>query len=146
MSTIAKLKLIASKPQRHLTPVQARRNKLSAKLWEQLQMAQAQRDGGQYRATRWRTYTNTETGERKTVEVPKRTKSWWWTNEQGTLNLAIRYGAKQLDIAKGKNAIEVANNDELITVLQLVKTAVENGELDAQIEAASNSVRSRFTK
>lgn len=146
MSTIAKLKLVSSKPQRNITPVQARRNKLSAKLWEQLQIAQAQREGKQYTATRWRTYTNSETGERKTVEVPKRTKCWWWTNEQGTLNLAIRYGAKQLDIAKGKNAVEVATNDELITVLQLIKTAVENGELDSQIEAASNSVRSRFVK
>ena len=146
MSTLGKLKLVSSQPIRNVSPTIARRTKLSAKISEQLLIAQAECEGRQHTATRWRTYTNSETGERKTIEVPKRTRSWWWTNEQGTLNLAIRYGARQLDIAKGKNAVEIANSDELISVLQIIKLAVEAGELDSQIEAASNSVRSRFAK
>ena len=45
---------------------------------------------------------------------------------------------------RGKNSIEVGTGAELITVLQTVKSAVEAGELDAQIEAASAAVRERF--
>jgi hypothetical protein len=144
MNTLAKLKLVASKPQRHQTPVQARRNKLSAKLYEQIQLATAKNEGRSYTPTKWRTYTNKETGERKTVELPKRIKEWWWTNDGGTINVSVRYGARQIELAKGKNAIEVANIDVLVTALTVIKTAVENGELDSQIEAASTAVRKAF--
>ena len=58
--------------------------------------------------------------------------------------LQVRYGTRVLDLAKGKNSIEVGTVAELITVLQTVKSAVEAGELDAQIEAASAAVRERF--
>jgi hypothetical protein len=49
-----------------------------------------------------------------------------------------------LELAKGKNSIEVANGDELLSVLETVKRCVEAGELDAQIDVASNAVRARF--
>ena len=45
---------------------------------------------------------------------------------------------------KDKNTIEVGSGDELIKVLELVKTSVNNGELDAAIEVASVKVRERF--
>ena len=32
-----------------------------------------------------------------------------------------------LDIAQAKNAIEIANMDELVTVIEAVKSAVESG-------------------
>ena len=47
---------------------------------------------------------------------------------------------------KDKNTIEVGSGDELIKVLELVKTSVNNGELDAAIEVASVKVRERFKK
>jgi hypothetical protein len=40
----------------------------------------------------------------------------------------------------------VSNADELIDVLQKLDSAVLSGELDTQIEIASESVRARFTK
>jgi TRAP-type mannitol/chloroaromatic compound transport system substrate-binding protein len=58
----------------------------------------------------------------------------------------VRYGAKVLELAKGKNAIEIASADELVPTLSLIKQAVEDGSLDAQIEAASNKLRSGFKK
>jgi hypothetical protein len=58
----------------------------------------------------------------------------------------LRYGAKVLDFAKGKNAIEVANESELVSVLETLKKAVESGELDAQIEAVSAVVRKGFKR
>jgi hypothetical protein len=51
-----------------------------------------------------------------------------------------------LELAKGKNSIECSSGDELIKTLELVRTSVNNGELDSQIEHASEGVRSRFKK
>ena len=47
---------------------------------------------------------------------------------------------------QGQNAIEVANLDDLAAVIETVKSAVETGELDAQIEAASGSLKAGFKK
>ena len=58
--------------------------------------------------------------------------------------LNIRYGAKLIELAKGKSAIEIANADDLIKTLELVKSAVDAGELDTQIESASGAVRAGF--
>jgi hypothetical protein len=51
-----------------------------------------------------------------------------------------------LELAKGKNSIEVGNAAELMTVLAAVKSAVEAGDLDAQIDAASAAVLERFAQ
>jgi len=40
--------------------------------------------------------------------------------------------------------LEVANAKDLIKTLGTIKQALEAGELDAQIDAASNTLRSRF--
>jgi hypothetical protein len=93
-----------------------------------------------------RTVKNKYTGERTTVEAVKRVKEWYWINETGKLNLAVRYGSKVLELAKGKNAIELTTGDELIAVLAKLKDAVLAGELDAQIEAASGALRAGFGK
>ena len=60
--------------------------------------------------------------------------------------MAVRYGSKVLELAKGKNAIELTTGDELIAVLAKLKAAVLAGELDAQIEAASGALRAGFGK
>lgn len=51
-----------------------------------------------------------------------------------------------IEFAKGKTAVEVASADELIKALEIIKGAVEAGELDAQIEQASGAVRAGFGK
>jgi hypothetical protein len=51
-----------------------------------------------------------------------------------------------LELAKGKNSVEVGAVKDLLTVLEVVKSAVTAGELDTQIEAASAAVRERFAK
>ena len=48
--------------------------------------------------------------------------------------------------AKGKNSVELADQAELIPTLELLKQAVEAGELDAAIEAVSGQLRSAFKK
>ena len=146
MSTITSFKLVASKKARSLSPVVQRRNKLANKLHEQIELCEAQRTGTIYAPKRLRTVTNKHTGERTTVEAVKRVKEWFWINDAGKLNLAVRYGSKVLELAKGKNAIELASGEELAAALHSLKAAVLAGELDAQIEAASGALRAGFVK
>jgi hypothetical protein len=87
-----------------------------------------------------------ETGESKTVEMPKRVKEWWFTTDSGKLCVSLRYGAKVIEIAKGKTAVELASADQLVPTLELLKQAVEGGELDAQLEAASGAVKAVVKK
>jgi len=54
--------------------------------------------------------------------------------------------SKALELAKGKVAVEVGAEKDLVPTLELIKTAVLNGELDTQIEAAANKLRDGFAQ
>ena len=147
MSILSNLKFVASKKKQGISPVIQRRNKLSNKIFEQIQLAQAQKDGRTYAPTRLKTYVNKQTGERRVVESVKKVRQWWHICENGKINLCCKYGSKQIQFdAKGKNAIEVSNGDELLKALESLKLAVEQGELDTQIEATSGALRAGFLK
>jgi hypothetical protein len=146
MNALTGLKLVASKKNRTLSPVAHRRNKLVNKLHEQIELCEAQKAGEIYAPRRLRTVTNKQTGERVTIEAVKRVKEWFWINDAGKINLAVRYGSKVLELAKGKNAVELGCGDELIAALHALKAAALAGELDTQIEAASGALRAGFVK
>lgn len=147
MSILSTFKLVASKKKQGATPAVQRRNKLSGKLAEQIQLALAQKTGQIYAPTRLKTYINKETGERKTIESVKRVREWWHVSDNGKINLICKYGSKQIQFdSKGKNAIEVSSGDELLSALESLKRAVEQGELDAQIEATCTALRAGFIK
>ncbi len=147
MSTLTSLKLVVSKKHQTVAPIVQRRNKLIAKLHEQIELCEAQRSGNTYAPKKLKTYTNKQSGERMTVEVIKRVKEWFWINESGKINLAIKYGAKTLPLnKKGANAIELANGEELIKTLKELKSATLNGELDEAINEVSSSTRMAFNK
>lgn len=146
MTVIAKLKLVSSKKERNVSPVLARRNKLAGKIEEQLLFATAQRDGQIYAPKRLKNVIDKATGERKTVEATKRIKEWYWTNSAGKIHLSVRYGSKTLELAKGKNAIELNSGDELLATLVTLKEAVIAGELDDAIAQASDKLKAGFTK
>jgi hypothetical protein len=146
MSTLDTLKLVAVKKPTHTPTVVIRRQKLASKVWEQLQLAKSQIEGTKFEVKKYRSYTDKESGLRKQVEVSKRIREWWFRNEQGKVCVAIKYGTRVLELAKGKHSIEVASADDLIKALELVKQAVELGELDAQLEQASGSVRKGFRR
>ncbi len=145
MPTLNALKLSTAKKSLNTTPVVHRRNKLGKKLWEQIQLAKAHLAGKQFTTTRFQTVRD-EDGVRRSVEVPKRVRAWWWNSDNGKIALNVRYGARVVELAKGKSTIEVAAPTDLIPTLELIKKAVEAGELDTQIETASIKLREGFTK
>ena len=146
MSTIAKLKLVASKRKQSASPILVRRNKLAAKLHEQAELVAAKKEGRTYAPNRLKMVVDAATGDRKTVSVPKSVKEWFWVADNGKINLAVRYGSKVIEISKGKNAVECGNAEELLQTLNLLKSATLAGELDEQIAAASESLRSGFER
>jgi len=145
MSTLSTLKLTATIKPTQVPAVQQRRNKLVKRVWEQMELAKAQQAGTQFVTTKFRTVTDS-TGVRKQVEMNKRIKAWWFTADNGKLALCVRYGSKVLELAKGKYAIEVGVEKDLLNVLEVVKTVVLNGELDAAIDNAANKLRDGFGK
>jgi hypothetical protein len=146
MATLATLKLSTAVKPTHMPAVQVRRNKLSNRLWEQIQLAKAQQSGTEFAPLRLRSFQDQETGVRKQVQTTKTVKQWWFTSDSGKLVMNVRYGARLIELAKGKSSIEIANKDQLISTLELIKQAVEAGELDAQIEVAANKLREGFSK
>lgn len=146
MSALNGLKLVSAKRPTALAPIQVRRNKLCGKLTEQIALATALRDGGTYAPKRLRTIKNKESGEVHSVEVAKRVRPWFFASDSGKVVVQLRYGSKVIDLAKGKNSVEVSNGADLITVLGTLKTACELGELDQQISVAADAIRVRFKK
>jgi len=144
MGVLDGLKIISAKKPTHLPTVVIRRQKLSNKLWEQIQLAKSQIDGTQFVVKKYRSFTDKETGLRKQIEMPKRIREWWFKNELGKVCFCVKYGSRPLELAKGKYSVEVGNPTELLKALELVKSAVEAGELDSQIELASRAVRKGF--
>jgi hypothetical protein len=144
MGALDQLKLSAVKKPAHLPAIVLRRNKLSNKLWEQIELAKSQIDGTQFVVKKYRSFTDKETGLRKQIEMPKRIREWWFKNELGKVCFSVKYGTRLLELAKGKHSVEVGNAAELVKALELVKHAVEVGELDTQIELASGAVRKGF--
>jgi hypothetical protein len=138
------LKLTASRKPQQVSAVVFRRTKMATRIGEQIALATAQQQGETYTPTRVRLVRDRTTGMRTAVTTHKRVKQWWFVADDGTLALSLRYGNKTLEIARGKWAVQVANTTELVTTLETLRDAVNAGELDAQIDAAAQSLRSGF--
>ena len=146
MSTLSDLKLVnAVKPQ-HLPAIVKRRNKLSNKLWEQILLAKSKATGEPLNLTRQRSVKNMDTGIRESVTVAKVIRPWWFVSEDGSTCITVKYGNRTLELAKGKSSVQLESPDLLINTLEVIKQAVEAGELDQQIDQASGAVKSNFKK
>ena len=143
MSTLDSLKLVSVSKPAKLPAIVQRRNKLSNKLWDQIQLAQAKSTGSTYAPKITKRFKDVE-GNIKLLEVPKRVKPWWFTAQNGQVCIVLRYGSKVLEIAPNKTAIELEKPTDLIPTLEKIKSAVEAGELDQLIEAATEAVRMGF--
>jgi hypothetical protein len=141
---LATLKLTTARKQRALPEIVKRRNKLLMKLAEQRELAIAQSEGRVYAPKRLRTVRDTDTGRGVVREVSVRIKPWWWTGEKGETLLSLHYGSKTLELSKNKSAIDVGAAKDLCAVFDVIINAVQNNELDAQIEAASVKLRDGF--
>ncbi len=143
MGNLDTLKLTDATRPKNQPPVVERRNKLSKKLWEQMELAKARNAGTNFTVKRFRTIKDLD-GNVRSVERDKRIKPWWFTSNSGTLCVQVFYGSKVLELASGKTAIEARDLAHVVEILGLIKHEVELGTLDHAIETASHLLRSRF--
>ena len=134
---LGNLELTASTKGAPVDTATARRNKVIAKLDEQLQIAEAVLRGEEY--AKMKTVKKTdEEGNQVTVTVPKRVNKWFYTNNGDDWYLEVKYGNRTLELAKGKSAIAVGKLDNMAAVIEQVKQAVAAGELDAAIAVVAD--------
>ena len=146
MSILDGLNLTSATKPTQLSALVKRRHKLSNKLWEQIQLAKSQIKGTEFVIKKYRSFVDKETGLKRQLEVPKRIREWWFMNEAGKVCISVKYGNCLLELAKGKRSVEVESPKALIVALELLKDAVEAGELDSQIELASVRLRAGFKR
>jgi hypothetical protein len=146
MSALATLKLVSTKQAARVSPTQQRRNKMLKRVHEQIELARSEATNTPFVAVKMRTIKDSATGLRTQVQSSKRVKAWWFDAGNGKLALSVRYGARTLELGKGKWAVEVATRAELVPTLEIVQSAVEAGELDSQLEACAGSLRKGFGK
>jgi len=137
---LSTLKLVTATRATQTSPAIQRRQKLIAKIDEQICLATAAMDGTEFKPTKFKNVVNAETGETEYKQVAKKLRTWWWRNEAGKVNLVVRYGARIIELAKGKNSIELDNLAAVLPTLDLIKKAVEAGELDEAITKVSRAV------
>ena len=73
-------------------------------------------------------------------------RNWFWADDSGKFYLEVRYAKKPLPIGEGKSAILCQSLEDVVAKIDQLKTMVRSGDLDQQIEAASETVRTRFKK
>ena len=147
MATImSSLKLVQAKRQAKTDSVQFRRSKVLVKLDEQIALAKALRSGQTLSIKRVRKERDEMTGVLRTIESVKRIKQFWFKSESGKTCVELLYGQTAIEFKKGVTAIELADDGQVVDVLETLRKAVEVGELDAHITAASEVVKARFRK
>ncbi len=145
MGYLDSLKVVVATKPANQPPAIHRRNNLLNKLDEQILCARAKTEGRDFYVERTKTIKN-EFDVRTKVVHQKRVNPWWYRNTEGKLVLEVRYANKRIEILKGKTGIEVENIDSLIPAIELLRKAVENGELDNSIGAIAKSIRSEIAK
>jgi hypothetical protein len=134
MSYLAKLNVTQLKRPQALSPTEHRRAKLVTKLQEQLALAEAQAQGKRY-VVSTPSWDRDENGNKVRVTRERTVRAWWWQDGEA-LTLVVRYGARILELSKGKRAITVSQRALLPGALNTLIAAVNAGELDGAIAAA----------
>jgi len=130
------IKFVIAKKPKAVPAVVLKRNKLVKALWEQMQLASAAAQGQTYAPVVVRSRRNAE-GVKVSVQVPKRVRSWVWTGDDGKQYLSLRYGARELPLAKGCNAVAIEDANAL-DVLGELKAMAEQGAFDDAIASLAS--------
>ena len=136
MSTFTTFSVVPMPKASSSDPVIKRRQKLLYQLEQQRALAVNPRHV--IEAKKW---VRQDDGSRRLVERQRTVRRWWVMDADGQCYLTIRYGAKILELEKGKTAILVGEIANLPSIINAVAAAVENGEFDTLAKAAYGSPR-----
>lgn len=110
-------------------PLIQRREKLLTKLGQQKILATALVENETHTFYREKWVKDEETGEKEKVQVPKKVSPWFY-KRNNRYYLEVRSGNKPLELQKGMHAIEVGEEEDLVSTIETIIEAVVAGELD----------------
>jgi hypothetical protein len=67
------------------------------------------------------------------LDRQQRVLAWWRANADGSYVFFVPWGGKPIEFEKGKNGIAIGSLDKIHLVIDILITAVRNGELDEQL-------------
>jgi Family of unknown function (DUF6641) len=70
------------------------------------------------------------------LDRQQRVLPWWRLNADGSYVFFVPWAGKPIEFEKGKNGIAIGSLDKIPLVIDILITAVRNGELDAQLAQA----------
>lgn len=83
---------------------------------------------------------------RQMIDGKQPRAAWVWMDSEGTYFLPIFYGRHQIELQKGKFAIECPDLDHTEAALCTVRAMVLKGDFDSQLAKVSADIRGRFGK
>ncbi|TVP09304.1 hypothetical protein [Shewanella sp. KCT] len=136
-NVLSSLKVIARPEIAPKPPVLGKRMKLLEKLEQQLTLAECMIEGREFEAYKERSIKDPDTGERKKIRRRYVVRPWYYDSENHYY-FEVRISNKPVELQKGCPAIDVGEKAKLPEVIKVVIDAVEKGELDEQLLAASS--------
>ncbi len=136
MIQLADVKLVSAVRPTFQDPVTLKRSKFISRVSEQLEIANHLMKGEQIPFTSFH--------DPVSLKRPRKVSPWWWIDKEGKYLMAIKYGSKVIELAKGKSAVQAETLDQIIEVLKSLKLATSNGELDLHLTQASDLIRKKF--
>ncbi|WP_061780913.1 DUF6641 family protein [Sphingomonas sanguinis] len=147
MTVLSSLTMVASdRAAMRVRGIESMRQKLIDRIGDQIELAKATEAGLPFQRIKYRRVRDLESEEVTETAVKTRIRPWWTRDKDGSILLWIKYGNQVLELQRGKPAIRVASNADLVGALETVQAAVRAGELDKVIEAAVNQFKKRFNK
>lgn len=136
MIQLADVKLVSAVRPTFQDPVALKRLKFISRVSEQLEIANLLMKGEQIPFTSFH--------DPVSLKRPRKVSPWWWIDKDGKYLMAIKYGSKVIELAKGKSAVQAETLEQIIEVLKGLKLATSNGELDLHLTQASELIRKKF--
>lgn len=123
--------------------LEAKQNKLIARLQEQQTMVTCHLENETYVAYKTVWAIDPETNEKRKVRQQKKLRPWYYQIND-VYYFEIKYGNKSLELQKGKPAIEVGKVDNLISTIDTIIEAVKNDELDNQLKQVTGPRKAKM--
>jgi len=134
---LSSLKLSTRPEKTRDNPILKKREKLLAKLDQQLAMARSHIAGEPYTVYKEKWQKNSETGQQEKIQIPKKVSPWFYKRNNQYF-FEVRYGNKPLELSKGNHAIEVGEQENLVPTIETVIEAVVAAELDPLLEKVTS--------
>jgi hypothetical protein len=142
MGVLDKLKIVALAPKVKRSVEQDRRVKLVEQLTEQLKIVEAALGGAAYQRSK-AVWITDDAGNRSKAQRPVKLRQWWTVGANGAVQFGLRYGAVPLEVKAGMSAVEVTKLADVPLLIKALVQAVDQGELDAAIDAVTTARKSK---